>query len=575
MQLSRRLQPGNLFSNVRGDLFGGLTAAIVALPLALAFGVASGAGASAGLYGAVFTGFFAALFGGTPSQVSGPTGPMTVVMATVFTKLIAENPESGLAMAFTAVMLSGLFQILFGVLRLGQFITLMPYTVISGFMSGIGVIIVTLQVAPLVGYPAQSGVVAALQQWPEALSNPNPVATGLGLLTLLIVFGWSGRLARIVPSPLVALIVCTSLGALVFSSSDIPRIGEIPQGFPRLQWPQLNLGQIGDIAGYGLMLAILGAIDSLLTSLVADNLTRTRHDSEQELIGQGIGNLTAGLFGGLPGAGATMRTVINVQAGGRTPLSGMFHALVLLCIVLWAGDVTAQIPHAVLAGILIKVGIKIIDWGFLWRVAQVSMRAALVTYGVLLLTVFVDLITAVVAGAFVANMLTIHRLSSIQSEQVRAIAHPSEDPKVMLTPEEQRLLDRGNGRVLLIQMSGPMSFGAARTIGHYMSQNYDVLILDFSRVPLVGVTACLTIESEIKAAQRRRQGKIFIVGAEGRVKERLRRFQVQAVLPSRNFLPDCYQALQIALGLLNIDVSAQNAEIPELEVGISEPVSKP
>ncbi len=554
MQLARRFN--YLLSNVRGDLFGGLTAAIVALPLALAFGVASGAGASAGLYGAVFTGFFAALLGGTPSQVTGPTGPMTVVMATVFTKLIAENPESGLTMAFTAVMLSGLFQILFGVLRLGQFITLMPYTVISGFMSGIGVIIVALQIAPLVGYPAQSGVVAALQQLPEALSNPNLVAMGLGLLTLLIVFGWSGRLARIVPSPLVALIVCTSLAILVFPASDIPRIGEIPQGFPKLQWPQLDISQLGDIVGYGLMLAILGAIDSLLTSLVADNITRTRHDSEQELIGQGIGNLMSGLFGGLPGAGATMRTVINVQAGGRTPLSGMFHALVLLCIVLWAGDVTAQIPHAVLAGILIKVGIKIIDWSFLWRVAQVSMRAALVTYGVLLLTVFVDLITAVVAGAFVANMLTIHRLSSIQSEQVRAITQPDEDPKVILTPEERQMLHKGNGRILLIQMSGPMSFGAARTIAHYMGQPYDALILDFSRVPLVGVTASLTIESEIRTAQRQHQGKIFIVGAKGQVKERLRRFQVQATLPKRNFLPSCDQALQMALALLGMDSSA-------------------
>ncbi|MGB7086187.1 MAG: SulP family inorganic anion transporter [Phormidesmis sp.] len=549
MQLARRLQSHNL----RGDLFGGLTAAIVALPLALAFGVASGAGATAGLYGAVFTGFFAALLGGTPSQVSGPTGPMTVVMATVFTKLIAENPESGMAMAFTAVMLSGLFQILFGVLRLGQFITLMPYTVISGFMSGIGVIIVALQLAPLIGYPAQSGVVAALQQLPAAIANPDPIAAGLGFLTLVIVFGWSGKLARIVPSPLVALIVCTSLAVLVFPNSDIPRIGEIPQGFPKLQWPQINLNQLGDIVGYGLMLAILGAIDSLLTSLVADNITRTRHDSEQELIGQGIGNLLSGLFGGLPGAGATMRTVINVQAGGRTPLSGMFHALVLLCIVLWAGGVTAQIPHAVLAGILIKVGIKIIDWSFLWRVAQVSMRAALVTYGVLLLTVFVDLITAVVAGAFVANMLTIHRLSSIQSEQVRAIAHPDEDPKVVLTPEEQQMLCQGEGRILLIQMSGPMSFGAARTIAHHMGRHYDALILDFSHVPLVGVTASLTIESEIRAARRRQQGEIFIVGAEGQVKERLRRFQVQATLPARNFLPSCHQALAIALTLLNAD----------------------
>ncbi|MDB9529879.1 SulP family inorganic anion transporter [Oscillatoria sp. CS-180] len=554
MQLINRVKFG---SNLRGDLFGGLTAAIVALPLALAFGVASGAGAIAGLYGAIFTGFFAALFGGTPSQVSGPTGPMTVVMATVFAKLIAENPESGMAMAFTAVMLSGVFQILFGLLRLGQFITLMPYTVISGFMSGIGIIIIDLQLAPLLGHPAQSDVVVGLQKLPEALANPNPAAAGLGILTLVIVFGWSGRLARIVPSPLVALIVCTAISALVFPDSTIPRIGEIPQGFPELQWPQLNLNQVKDIVGYGLMLATLGAIDSLLTSLVADNITRTRHDSEQELIGQGIGNLMSGLFGGLPGAGATMRTVINVQAGGRTALSGMFHALVLLCIVLWAGGITAQIPHAVLAGILIKVGIKIIDWGFLWRVCQVSMRAAIVTYGVLVLTVFVDLITAVVVGAFVANMLTIHRLTSIQVEQIRAIAHPDDDPKVILTPEERHLLHQGQGRIVLIQMSGPISYGAARTIAYHMGRNYDALILDLSDVPLVGVTASLTIAAEIEAARRRQQGGIFIVGASSKVQERLRRFRVRDVLTTGKFIPDRRTALTAALTLINAATFSQ------------------
>ena len=542
-------------SNLRGDLFGGLTAAIVALPLALAFGVASGAGATAGLYGAIFTGFFAALFGGTPSQVTGPTGPMTVVMATVFTKLIAANPENGLAMAFTAVMLSGLLQILFGVLRLGQFITLMPYTVISGFMSGIGVIIVTLQIAPLLGHPAQSSVIDGLQQLPKVIASPNPVATGLGLLTLLIVFGWSGKLAKVVPSPLVALIVCTAVSAIAFPSSDIARIGEIPQGFPQWQLPQFSFNQLSSIFGYSLMLSILGAIDSLLTSLVADNITRTRHNSEQELIGQGIGNLVSGLFGGLPGAGATMRTVINVQAGGRSRLSGMSHALVLLCIVLWAGEITGQIPHAVLAGILIKVGIKIIDWSFLWRIVQVSMRATLVTYGVLLLTVFVDLITAVVAGAFVANMLTIHRLTSIQSDQIRAATHPDEDDGLVLTPEERQMLRQGGGRILLIQMSGPMSFGAARTIAQYMGRHYEALILDLTHVPLIGVTASLTIESEIKNAYLSGQGEIFIVGARGQVEKRLRQFKVQAALPPKNFLQTCHQALDVALASIDQETS--------------------
>ena len=556
MQLVDRLK----FDNLKGDLFGGLTASIVALPLALAFGVASGAGAIAGLYGAIFTGFFAALFGGTPSQVTGPTGPMTVVMATVFTKLIADNPESGMAMAFTAVMLSGAFQILFGILRLGQFITLMPYTVVSGFMSGIGVIIVALQLAPLLGYPSQSSVLAALQQLPEAVANPDPIAAGLGVLTLAIVFGWSGKLAKIVPSPLLALIVCTSISILVFSNSDIARIGDIPQGFPQLQLPRLNINQIRDVVSYALMLATLGAIDSLLTSLVADNITRTNHDSEQELIGQGIGNLLSGLFGGLPGAGATMRTVINVQAGGSTPLSGMFHSLILLCIVLWAGDITAQIPHAVLAGILIQVGTKIIDWSFLWRICQVSMRATLVTYGVLFLTVFVDLVTAVVVGAFVANILTIHRLTSIQVDRVRAISSIDDELITELTPYECQLLRQvqERGRIILVHMSGPMSYGAARTIAFHMGQNFDILILDLTNVPLIGVTAAMTIEAEIKAAHRQRQGKIFIVGANGQVKERLRRFRVQDTLPAENFMPTCDSALNVALGCLG-DLRPNNA----------------
>ena len=553
MQLFPRLH----LNNLRGDLFGGVTAAIVALPLALAFGVASGAGAIAGLYGAIFTGFFAALFGGTPSQVTGPTGPMTVVMATVFTKLIAENPENGMAMAFTAVMLSGVFQILFGIFRLGQFITLMPYTIVSGFMSGIGVIIVVLQLAPLLGHPAQSSVLEGLQHLPEALTSPDRIAAGLGILTLAIVFGWSGKLAKIVPSPLLALIICTLISILAFPNSDIARIGDIPQGFPQLQLPRLNLNQIRDIISYGLMLATLGAIDSLLTSLVADNITRTRHNSEQELVGQGIGNLLSGLFGGLPGAGATMRTVINVQAGGKTPLSGMFHALILLCIVLWAGETTAQIPHAVLAGILIQVGIKIIDWSFLLRICQVSMRATLVTYGVLLLTVFVDLITAVAVGAFVANILTIHRLTSIQVDQVRAITKLEDDPRIELTSEESQLLRQCQqcGQIILVQMSGPMSYGAARTISFHMGQDFDVLILDLTNVPLMGVTAAMTVEAEIKTARRRRQGKILIVGAKGQVKERLRRFKVLDILPAGNFLPSCYSALNIAIASLEPEAS--------------------
>ena len=245
------------------------------------------------------------------------------------------------------------------------------------------------------------------------------------------------------------------------------------------------------------------------------------------------------------------------RRGGKTPLSRMFHALILLCIVLWAGETTAQIPNAVLGGILIQVGSKIIDWSFLWRICQVSMRATLVTYGVLLLTVFVDLVTAVVVGAFVANILTIHRLTSIQVDRVRAILSSDDELIAELTPEECQLLRQvqERGRVILVHMSGPMSYGAARTIAFHMGQNFDVLILDLTNVPLIGVTAAMTIEAEIKAARRQKRGEIFLVGISGQVKERLRRFRVQDTLPAENFLPSCYCALNIALNFLDTNPS--------------------
>jgi len=536
------------FRHLRGDLLGGVTAAIVALPLALAFGVSASpqAGAIAGLYGAIFIGLFAALFGGTPSQISGPTGPMTVVMATVFTAMSAKNPENGLEMAFTIVMLGGLFQILFGIMRLGKYITFIPYTVISGFMSGVGFIILFLQIGPLLGHPSSPKVVDSLSNLPKFLSNPNPVATGLGLLTLLIVFLSPPKLNRIVPSPLIALVVCTVISVTIFPDSDISRIGTIPKGLPELHLPAFSLSQIKDMVVYGLMLATLGAIDSLLTSLVADNITRTQHDSDKELIGQGIGNLFAGLFGGLPGAGATMRTVVNVRAGGKTALSGVIHAVVLLVIVLGAGGLTENIPNAVLAGILIKVGIDIIDWGFLKRAHQISIRATGLMYMVLLLTVFVDLIIAVVVGVFLANLFTLKRLSDLQAEQVKAITTPNE--QVYLNPEEKFILQQAEGRILLFHLGGPMSFGAAKTISRRLSivENYDVLILDLSEVPHVGVTASLTIENMVKEACEKRR-VVFLVGASGGVKDRLRRLKLLDRLLPKNQLQSRQEALEAAL----------------------------
>lgn len=566
--------------NLRGDLFGGITAAIVALPLALAFGVSSGAGAIAGLYGAVCVGLLAALCGGTPSQISGPTGPMTVVMASVFTALIAKYPETGLAMSFTVIMLGGALQILFGVLKLGQYITLIPYTVISGFMSGIGVIIILIEIAPLLGHPNSANVIEALQNFGYFIQNVNPAAMGLGVLTLAIVFLNPKRVNRVIPSPLLALIVCTLVSLFLPEGSQIERIGEIPSGLPSLHWPQFRVQDLKDMVGYSLILAMLGSIDSLLTSLVADNITRTEHDSDRELIGQGIGNMVSGFLGGLPGAGATMRTVINVQAGGKTNLSGIIHGLVLMVIVFGAGPLTATIPHTVLAGILIKVGIDIIDWSFLKRAHKLSVKATGLMYVVLLLTVFVDLITAVAVGVFVANMLTVKKLSDLQQQDVQATTGHHGDHHLPLTAQERQLLQQAMGRILLLRLGGPMSFGAAKSIAQRMGivEDYDVLILDLEDVPLLGVTASLAIENMVNEALGKRRW-VFVVGATGDVKKRLERLELLSRIPVEHQATTRQKALEQAIALLGqlevhevITHSGMSEKINE-NMNLSEPLT--
>ena len=546
------------FRNLRGDVFGGLTAAIVSLPLALAFGVASGAGPVAGLYGAVCVGFFAALFGGTPTLISEPTGPMTVVMTTIVASLTAANPENGLAMAFTVVMLAGLFQIIFGIFRLGKYITLMPYSVISGFMSGIGVILVILQLAPFLGQASpKGGVLGTLQNLPQLLANMKPVETALAALTVAILFLMPSKLKRVLPPQLVALVVGTVVSLIFFSGTDIRRIGEIPMGLPTLQMPVFTVNQLTVMVVDGAMLGLLGCIDTLLTAVIADSLTRSQHNSDKELIGQGIGNLVSGLCGGLPGAGATMGTVVNIQTGAQTAVSGLTRALILLVVVLWAAPLTQPIPMAVLAGIALKVGIDILDWSFLKRAHKVSLKGTLIMYGVMLLTVLVDLIVAVGVGVFIANILTIERLSNLQSQEVKTITDA--DDAIVLSHEEKELLNQAHGRVLLFYLSGPMIFGVAKAIAreHNAMEDADVLILDLSDVPLLGVTSSLAIENAIKDACDRRL-QVFIVGANSKIQRRLERFGILALIPPQHLLMSRVEALRYAVALVQERVIVPN-----------------
>jgi SulP family sulfate permease len=533
------------FKHIRGDIFGGVTAAVIALPMALAFGVASGAGAEAGLYGAILVGFFAALFGGSPTLISEPTGPMTVIFTAVITTLIASNPEDGLAMAFTVVMMAGFFQILFGFMRLGKYATLMPYSVISGFMSGIGFILIILQVAPLLGQAAPSGgVIGVLENLPSLFSNLKMEETALALLTLAILFLLPKKFKRYLPPQLVALVVCTVISVIFLSSTDIRRIGEIPTGLPDIQLPVFSMEQWRTMLVDAIVLGLLGCIDALLTSVIADSITRTQHNSNKELIGQGVGNMMSGLFGGLPGAGATMGTVVSIQAGARTALSGLVRAGILLIVVLWAADLTAVIPLAVLAGIAFKVGIDIIDWSFLSRAHQISTKGALINYSVIFLTVFVDLIAAVGIGLFVANVITITRLSELQGDDVKAVSD-IDKTDLDLSEQEKALLAGNKGQVLLLYLRGTMIFGTSRAITRKNSQleNCQTLVIDIADVKHLGVSSALSLEEAILDMLNAKRS-VYIVSRDGQALRRFGKFGLLKKIPPENIFDNRIAALQ-------------------------------
>ncbi len=550
--------------NVRGDIFGGITAAVIALPMALAFGVASGAGAEAGLYGAIMVGLFAALFGGSPTLISEPTGPMTVVFTAVIAELIASDPVNGMAMAFTVVIMAGMFQILFGAMRLGKYVTLMPYSVVSGFMSGIGIILIVLQIGPILGQASPSGgVLTILENVPQLIAGIQLEETALALITLAILFFMPTHLKRYLPPQLLALVVGTLVSIWLLNSTDIRRIGEIPMGLPDIRVPVFSIEQWQIMLIDAIVLGMLGCIDALLTSVIADSLTRKQHNSDKELIGQGIGNAMSGLFGGLPGAGATMGTVVSIQAGAKTALSGLVRAGILLIVVLWAAGLTATIPLAVLAGIALKVGIDIIDWGFLKRAHFISGKGALITYSVIALTVFVDLIAAVGIGLFVANVMTITRLSELQADDVKAVTDPDETD-LELSAYERDLLETAAGSVLLLHLRGTMIFGASRAITRKNSEveGCQALIIDLKDVVHLGVSSALALEEAI--LDMLKAGRcVYIVGAKGQPRQRLEKMGVLQHLPKENLVEQRRVALERAIyGCTSVTEKLDVSDLP-------------
>jgi SulP family sulfate permease len=503
-------------TKLRGDILGGITTGVVALPLALAFGEASGLGPIAGVWGAIILGFLAAAIGGTPTLISGPTGPILIVIA----GLVAARPDQPAVVA-SVVILAGILQTVFGFLRLGKYINLVPYSVVAGFMSGIGLIVIVLQLIPLIGQEApRGGTLATLTALPSAVEQINAYALGLGVLTFAVATFWPKSLSKFFPAALAALLVGTVASLLV--SGALPRLDEIPTGFPDLVLPSLDMSDAIFIVQSALVLAALGSIDTLVTSLIADRMTQTRHQSNKELVGQGIGNAVCGLFGAMPGSGTTTPTVVNIRSGGATRLSGMVHALFLLAVVFLLAPLAAQIPLAVLAGLLVRIGLNIIDLDYLRNALRGPRWDLSVMVLVVGLTVFVDLITAVGVGVVLSALGFVKRLADAQ------IANFESGKLAALDAEEQAILKDANGRILLFDFAGPLSFGAAADLVHIVrrrsKREVRAIVLDFSRkffADRSAVQAIQTIVSESAA-----QGiEVFFAGASPDLTELLAKME--------------------------------------------------
>ncbi|HEY0677032.1 MAG TPA: SulP family inorganic anion transporter, partial [Chitinophagaceae bacterium] len=527
----------------KGDIFGGVTAGIVALPLALAFGLQSGLGAAAGLYGAIILGFFAAVFGGTKTQISGPTGPMTVVTAATIAGFIttAGSLESAMGAIVACFLLSGILQIIMGVVKLGTLIRFIPYPGISGFMSGIGVIIILLQLFSAIGQPSPNTTVEVVRKIGPAIQSINFWALGYAALTVLIIYIFP-KITKVVPGTLVALIVVTILSVIL--AVDVPVIGDIPKGLPAFAGGELlhiSPSLYSQIIGSAVTLAALGSIDSLLTSVVADNVSKTKHNSNRELVGQGIGNSVAGLFAGLPGAGATMRTLVNIRSGGKTRFSGVIHSITLAIILLAVGSYAAMIPKSVLAGVLITVGIGILDYKGLRHIAKVPRADAAIMIIVLVVTVFFDLLLAVGIGMVMAAILFMKKMSEMVEEKART-AELNSYVKDIGWPDEELPVELQN-KVIVKHIDGPLFFGFATSFQKMPEEMPEVkyVIIRMERVPFIDQTGLYALEDIILSLEQKNI-EVVLTGLQAQPEQMLRRVKAIPDLISEKHICNSFRS---------------------------------
>ena len=580
----------NIFKNIRGDFFGGLTAGIVALPLALAFGVSSGLGASAGLYGALFLSFFAALLGGTNTQISGPTAPMTALSMVIISTIVIMNDgdvSKALPLILGVFLLSGLLQVVQGILGLGVYIKYIPYPVVSGFMTAIGLIILTTQTLPVLGYyPKEdkelvksfekeaenaiivksieenaknnlidkesfnlaasnseaiteidiqneskvqaskfaSGVIGAIRVLPRAIQNIDFTELLLALGTIIIIYGFK-RITTAIPSTLVGLILMTIVG--IFFTPGYRPITEIPSGFPMPQWGIFTEISFVELLPYfftALTLSLLGTIDSLLTSVVADNLTKTRHKPNKELIGQGIGNTISSIFGGLPGAGATIRTVVNINSGGVTRISGMISSMVLLFIILIFSSIASKIPAAVLAGILVTVGISVMDYKGLKAVKilprDIKLKGlgisseVVIMFTVMLLATFWNLVYAVGIGLLIACIFFMKKSGDSMSEL--SLARYVSKEKINNKIELLDIDGDGISDIAVKQIVGPLFFGSTDTFQKMISNIPDsasIVIFKLDSMNYIDQSGIYVLDDIIKGLKNSNK-QIYFAGLQ-------------------------------------------------------------
>ena len=549
------------FQTMFGDVLGGITAAVVGLPVALAFGVSSGLGAAAGIYGAVAVGFFAAVFGGTRSLISGPTGSMTVAMAVIVTTYAQD-----MAQAFTIVIMAGLIQMLFGFLRIGRFVSYTPYSVIAGFMTGVGIIILSVQILPFMGAdPVTGGPVEALRNLPGIIEGFDLSAVGIAGVTLGVAIIWPSRLDKYLPSTLVALFAGIIVTILWFSNA--PTIGTVPTDLPVFKMPALSFDALVRAIEPAMVLALVGSADTLLTALVGDSMTRGRHDPNKELFAQGIGAVVTGFIQGLPGSGATPSTIANIRAGGRTVVSGVIAVVILVVMILVLGDYVARIPNALLAGVLMKVALDTMEWRFVTRLFRIQREHMVVMLLTLGLTVFLDLVTAIAVGMIAAAVTSARQFERLELDSVVSV--PILDQSFFGTEvgeedvgeedvgEEdvgEEDMESFSARVGLIALRGSFTVASSRklmdTIGEDIRE-HEVVILDFSNTVYMDESAALVMERLIETATRF-ETHCIVMGLAGMPARNLEALNVLKKVPSDQRVQTWDEARLVAARLLAV-----------------------